>query len=61
MKSMRNEFIYKDTGEDLYEKLLGKRITVQRRMSKLSEMRDKDAGINEKSDEKSRLKVSSRL
>lgn len=46
---MRNEFIDKDTGEDLYEKLLGRRITVQRKVEKLIEMRDETAGIRGKS------------
>ncbi len=47
-KPFRNEFIDKDTSEDLYEKLLNKRITVQRRMKELTKVRtDEYAGMPE--------------
>jgi hypothetical protein len=39
---IRNQFIDVDTGEDVYEKLLNKRISVQRELKELTEHRNKD-------------------
>lgn len=39
---IRNQFIDVDTGEDVYEKLLNKRISVQREIKELTEYRNKD-------------------
>ncbi len=44
---IRNLFIDVDTGEDVYEKLLNKRISVQPELKKLTEHRSEDFGVKD--------------